>query len=958
MYQVFYAKMAKPCAVFWDIQNVGIPRGQSANSIVNLIRSTIIKPHNLNEISFFCVCDVNKLPANVGNSLIALDVDIVQAYNKFKDSADIKILDLMRKFVKHAGQDCTIILLSGDADYYGTLSDLKKLHNVSIHLVRLAHSFSPKLDQIADYAFMLNDGVLKPIKSTGVPMYFISVKNYPLTMDIKFVMDTLNSQIAESIQKSAILFDDLICIGFPTLWNAEKAIEQLNGSRFHGHFLKAELLLDSSLTEILKCIKPNKTMKMKNNKEVKRLTFIKMSISMETDNRKIIKFCIACTKQSGSQCILSRKPFLWIVFSFKSDAQDCLSKVQIMYPDAIIADPPVDLTSKYHENLYTVESCEQKVTNEAISQADNAAEPKPKKDIQASSQNQSSSNCHYANIGPSTDIKPRAAKESATLKNTMNSEPRIVSDTNFCDNNDWKIFFRCDNYFVSHVLRYQPTKWSLLYDLFEKLYDLGAKKVMFDGNVYCAHFDSVSAYDHAFTEKRSRFLKPLESINAEGLTKKFTANMNRYVHEIPWCLNSELDIHCLVVKVNEHIHIELKEMCKKILGNRECIFIKPVLDEFWIGFPDELICKNSKKTVLRFLADLKYLNDVSMAKPSNALLESVNLHDLVGDAYDLAFLSAQLESTKPIAKPQIIERISCLRTEEQECNATVFHITIGANFRNWMSWVQLSLEQIVKMIVYFSKVIPLAATASYDEATLIFNSWYEAHVAHHFINNLTLAEVPYFREIHRAREVQQQQLPCASIFKYYIINDKRKVLDKIIQNRSLVDRLHLNSSTNKSTPNIDLLDGEITKKLQYLYTITTKSDFKLTSGMISIIKMNLVQMDCPVCIEFQDEIWVAADDLEKGNKAKARIDQIKFKMLHEKDEDDFEVGVTMQLAPSSPTEAAKMLANKLMNPTEAPSSKVNSIPSVVPLGHFNYNYRRAVGMPISKYCELHVTAGP
>ncbi|XP_015786581.1 meiosis regulator and mRNA stability factor 1-like [Tetranychus urticae] len=163
--------MTKPCAVFWDIQNVGIPRGQSGNSIIRLIRSIITKPYNLNEILiifFLCVCDVNKLPSNVGQPLTNLDVDIVQAYNGVKDSADIKIVDLMRKFVAVAGQDCTIILLSGDADYYGTLSDLKKLHNVSIYLNGLDDSYSLILDQISEYTFVLTSGVLKPIKSTSV----------------------------------------------------------------------------------------------------------------------------------------------------------------------------------------------------------------------------------------------------------------------------------------------------------------------------------------------------------------------------------------------------------------------------------------------------------------------------------------------------------------------------------------------------------------------------------------------------------------------------------------------------------------------------------------------------------------------------------------------------------------------------------------------------------------------
>uniref|UniRef100_T1KGJ6 NYN domain-containing protein n=1 Tax=Tetranychus urticae TaxID=32264 RepID=T1KGJ6_TETUR len=154
--------MTKPCAVFWDIQNIDVPKGQTVDSIVDLIRSTIIKPYNLNEISFFCVCDVHQLPSNFGQSLTALNVDIVQAYNGIKYSADIKIMELIRKFVKVVGQGCTIILLSGDAEYYDALSDLKRLHNISIYLIGLANSCSPELDKISDITFILSNGVLKP----------------------------------------------------------------------------------------------------------------------------------------------------------------------------------------------------------------------------------------------------------------------------------------------------------------------------------------------------------------------------------------------------------------------------------------------------------------------------------------------------------------------------------------------------------------------------------------------------------------------------------------------------------------------------------------------------------------------------------------------------------------------------------------------------------------------------
>uniref|UniRef100_T1KGI7 Uncharacterized protein n=1 Tax=Tetranychus urticae TaxID=32264 RepID=T1KGI7_TETUR len=650
-------------------------------------------------------------------------------------------------------------------------------------------------------------------------------------------------------------------------------------------------MVDSPLTEILKCVKPNVDMQAKSNEEVKQLTFIKINKSNQVEDSKMIKFCIACTVQSGSQCILSRKPFLWIVFSFKSDAQDCLSKVQIMYPHAAISDPPVDLNLKCFDNLYFVGSCQEMVTNGL----------------------------------PFNVVSPYGL-----------------------DDTDWNIFFHCNSDFIAPMVYYEPTKWSHLYNLFEKLYDLGAKKVIFDGNLYCVNFDSASAHQQAFEKIHSCYLEPLEPERAPEIHKqRVTKRMNRY-SGIPWCLTQELGLSCLVIKIESQFHDHFIEISKSVLGNRECIFIKSTPGEIWIGFSDELICKDSEKTVNGFLARLKQSSNVSIAKPSNELLESINFQDLAGDAYDLAFLSSQLKSFKPITRPNIIERIRMQRMQEHD--GSVFSIIASGKFHTGHILPGLVYDKIFKIFVKLSKVIPLAGTTSWDKVTLIYNSWHEAHAARHYINKWKTAEVPYFAEFHGASHLEQKQLACSNFSEYCIINDKRKVLEKIVQNKSLVDKLDSNSSTAQSTSEIGVLDEEMKMKLQYLFAITTNSEFELTSGMISIIKMHLVSMNCLACIEFEDKIWVAVEDLEKGKKAKAQIEKIKFKMLNEY-EDDFNVGVVMESIQKSQPKVTKMLANKLMNPKKS-FRNMYLDSDVCPLGHFNYSYRKAAGMSTSRYCQL------
>uniref|UniRef100_T1KGG5 NYN domain-containing protein n=1 Tax=Tetranychus urticae TaxID=32264 RepID=T1KGG5_TETUR len=891
--------MGKPCAVFWDIQNVGIPRGQSVNSIIKLIRSTIIKPYELNEIFFFCVCDVHKLSSNVGHSLVNLDVDIVQAYNGVKDSADIKIMDLMRKFVKVAGQECTIILLSGDADYYGTLSDLKKLHNASIHLIRLANSCSPKLEQIADYTFMLNNGVLKPIKSTGSPK-----------------------------------------------------------SRYHGHFLKVALINDSPLTKILKYLKPQSK-----GREVKALTFVK--------SKQFLKSTSVPAPVPDGQCILSSKSFLWIVFTFKSDAQKCLSKVKASYPDAVISEPPDDLTYAWHESPYTVKLYKQKVSNSTT-----ISDLKPNKPAKLVNLKENESEIiklfnRFSLILNSQDLKlsDKISKlnELVTLNgaNNLNSNYRVTDQ--------WKLVFYYNYKIPSHL----TTKWSLIHNLFAQFYHLGVRKVCFDGRFYWVHLDCEESYQYVCHNRERLDLASLASTYVpittppEAALHEITDKMNRYRFDNPWCFLPDLELYCYVISLHKDFHADFIDKSRGKLSQCECIFIKSFSGEIWLGFPDKRICKESEKYIVNKLLfnSRKPNKPITMAQPPKKLLESIELKDLIGEAYDLAFLSNELvisrklnESKNSKILHQLSFQPSSLVKTEQVWDNPLFYVTVSGLGPN-APYPPLDLTKIIKILVTFGKVIPMAAmasvvqvpmqwsfTASITEVCFIFSSWVEVKTMAHYLSNV---KIGYIDSPYNEPRVQSSGLLTKeklNTLDYYIINDQRKVLEKIVQNKSLVNKLNSNSSILQPTSDIDVLDGEVVKKLQYLFVITTNSEFKFTSGMISIIKLHLVSMDCPVYIEFEDKIWVAFDDSEKGIKAKTEIEQIKFKMLHEKDNDDFYVWITMNLITSAPLKVTQMLAKKLFDSTQDKGDYKGcdfmkcDIESFVPLGHFNYCYKQAMQM--------------
>uniref|UniRef100_T1KGI5 NYN domain-containing protein n=1 Tax=Tetranychus urticae TaxID=32264 RepID=T1KGI5_TETUR len=878
--------MAKPCAVFWDIENIGVPKGQSVASIINQIRSTIIKPYNLNEIFFFCICDVHRLPANVGHSLIALDVDIVQAYNGVKNSADIVIMDLMRKFVKFSGQDCTIILLSGDADYYGTLSDLKKLHNVSIHLIRRVNSWSPKLDEISDYTFILNDGVLKLIKSTGAPKYFISVNSYSLIANSNQVMNELNDIAHGSIENSAILYGNLICIGFPSLSLAEKAIEQLNGCQYHEKFLKAELINDSPLTDILKSIK----------------------IEKSSDNNYSVKPCDQVVNALNNIPKIDEKAQETIVRN--TEVETPLKALKIKALDAY--------SVSQVNQIFNIKSEKNNIKNTIID-----------------------------------------AAKSSESRSVIKHELPVSSSVSQVKSN-FKMFFHCE----SPVNTNLSTKWSLLYNLFEKSYDLGAKKVIFDRNIFCLHFDSKKSYQQMLDKKDSLDLRGLRILNVDSLEQQITKKMIFYPSSNPWCLSQELDLHCILIKLADEFHSNFIDESKGFLGNRECIFIKSLSEEIWIGFPDAVICEDSCRHVLRLL-QYPY-KSVEKAKPSKELLESIVLDDLVGDAYDLAFLSNEFHLGQELnEKSQILQIMdSCLEPDKR-----LSYVQVEGGFMRWPGWSQLNLSQIIKLLIKFAKVIPIAGIASMRQVDFIFNSWVEANTACHFINNLRYDEVCYWQSLPRAGEMEKPANEWFTTSEYYIINDQRKVLEKIIQNKNEFNEINETSTMvspaqdDKSLFNIYASDRVIMKNLQYLLVISPETGSKFTPSMISIIKMNLVQMDCPTCIEFEDKIWVGVDNLKKGNKLKVRIGKLKFKLVHEKDKHDITIGVEVEERMSSmdgvPLSVALMISERISREKqvndEKPSAVNGYIHSYVPLGHFNYCYREAAGMTIEEYCHLNST---
>jgi stress-induced morphogen len=110
---------------FWDIENVAIPRGQNPFDIVNRIRNKLLAISNRPEESFACYCNSTSLSIENQLKLSNANVRIVHVPSGKPGAVDLQILMDLQSFERSHVPPATIVLISGDIDFVGKLSDLR-----------------------------------------------------------------------------------------------------------------------------------------------------------------------------------------------------------------------------------------------------------------------------------------------------------------------------------------------------------------------------------------------------------------------------------------------------------------------------------------------------------------------------------------------------------------------------------------------------------------------------------------------------------------------------------------------------------------------------------------------------------------------------------------------------------------------------------------------------------------
>lgn len=118
---------------FWDIENVPIPKAQKPFDIVQRIRQKLVVEAGLREYNFTCYCNSTTISQENQLSLFHANVRIVHVPDRKPGAVDRQIMLELDRFERAHRPPATIVLISGDIDFVGKLSDLR--HQAGFHVI-------------------------------------------------------------------------------------------------------------------------------------------------------------------------------------------------------------------------------------------------------------------------------------------------------------------------------------------------------------------------------------------------------------------------------------------------------------------------------------------------------------------------------------------------------------------------------------------------------------------------------------------------------------------------------------------------------------------------------------------------------------------------------------------------------------------------------------------------------
>ncbi|CAB3253482.1 unnamed protein product [Arctia plantaginis] len=224
--------------IFWDIENVQIPRGCSAIDIVAAIRSKFVRDGK-READFVVVCDVKKEATQKLLELNDAQVSLIHVCKTQKNAADDKLRQCMRRFGDLHSSPATILLISGDIDFAADLSDFRYRKNMEVILVHKRNT-SAALIACATSHYSFDELVstlprkLNPQTKEEDVSVEVEVTNLPIYQRVELVSGRLRHLAKKCGGKVVQINAPTAVIRFSTVERAARALMRMDGEDVYG----------------------------------------------------------------------------------------------------------------------------------------------------------------------------------------------------------------------------------------------------------------------------------------------------------------------------------------------------------------------------------------------------------------------------------------------------------------------------------------------------------------------------------------------------------------------------------------------------------------------------------------------------------------------------------------------------------------------------------------------------
>lgn len=222
-----------PVTIFWDVENVQIPRNKSIEALIQKLRDTFCV--NYMEENIFVVCDVFKEKKKITDDLVLCNCTVVHVPSLAKNAADHKLETFIRKFAEKNIAAC-IVIISSDINFLTVLTEAKyrfKNHIIILHNSRVNQSYLNIANTCIVFSDFVKDLPNTTEKNLPNPEYTVEISNLPkkkqcaLKRDLEKMCDNTGGKVQEITEDKAIL-------KYTTSEAAQRCVSRLHNIKLKG----------------------------------------------------------------------------------------------------------------------------------------------------------------------------------------------------------------------------------------------------------------------------------------------------------------------------------------------------------------------------------------------------------------------------------------------------------------------------------------------------------------------------------------------------------------------------------------------------------------------------------------------------------------------------------------------------------------------------------------------------